>query len=503
MPDTTRAETTNGMVRIQLTRAAWQYSPQTPLGARGGFGAVYAGEDESGAPVAVKRLHLKNLPAPPRELRIAQELIGREFMHVLPFLDYGYDAGAKAFFIVMERAEGSLQDVLAVEGKMSEGRAVSILSDIVAGLEELPDLVHRDLKPGNVLRHGGCWKLADFGISKVVEEATSTATLREYLSFAYAAPEQWRLDQPTKATDLYALGCIGYVLISGSPPFLGPAAEDYCRQHTQEAPPALQASGGLRQLLYSCLNKLPGARPAITSVRAQLERIAKKGKDSEASPLADAGAEVAAALVLDQSRALVESRALNDRRELANVAIENLRALLEDLAGQIEAEAPVAQRMGDFKSLADISGIRLGAGQLYYYVPFPFVGANAFEQSKWNVVVGAKIGIQQESPRYPGRSANLWYADLEGKSTFRWWEVPYMTHPLRTHRDTIDPFGFDNRGSLGDADLAAAPIHAAYQLAAKPVPVDLEFQEKFFERWKGRLALAARNGLPMPTTLPE
>jgi len=78
-----------------------------------------------------------------------------------------------------------------------------------------------------------------------------------------------------------------------------------------------------------------------------------------------------------------------------------------------------------------------------------------------------------------------------------------MGHPLSGHRDTIDPFGFDNRGNLNDADIAAAPIQAAYQLAAKPVPVDLEFQEEFFERWKVRLALAAKNGLPMPTTLPE
>src|SRR5438132_14084667 len=112
MVDSTRTGMPNVMIPIKLTRATWRYDSQAPLGRPGGFGTVYAGVGESGASVAVKRLRLEPSPPVPRELRIAEELIGREFTHVLPFLDYGYDATSNAYFIVMERAERSLQDAL-------------------------------------------------------------------------------------------------------------------------------------------------------------------------------------------------------------------------------------------------------------------------------------------------------------------------------------------------------------------------------------------------------
>lgn len=85
-----------------------------------------------------------------------------------------------------------------------------------------------------MLLHDGKWKIADFGIARFVEDATSAHTVREFLSPQYAAPEQWIGERATQATDVYALCCVAYTLLTGEPPFPGP---DYQRQHTSESPP--------------------------------------------------------------------------------------------------------------------------------------------------------------------------------------------------------------------------------------------------------------------------
>jgi len=79
-----------------------------------------------------------------------------------------------------------------------------------------------DLKPDNILYHDGKWKIADFGIARFVEEATASNTLKEFLSPWYAAPEQWRLERATHGTDVYALGCIAFCLLTGKPLTLVP-----------------------------------------------------------------------------------------------------------------------------------------------------------------------------------------------------------------------------------------------------------------------------------------
>ncbi len=158
----------------------------------------------------------------------------------------------------------------------------------------MEDIVHRDLKPGNILFHEARWKLADFGIAKFVEESTSLKTLKGCLSPQYAAPEQWNLQKSTRATDVYALGCIGYALLTGAPPFQGPANEDFRNQHLHFAPPGnLTCSNRLRSALSMMLRKTPEARPGLPRVVQLLEQI-DASTDDGFSGLAEAGAAVAA-----------------------------------------------------------------------------------------------------------------------------------------------------------------------------------------------------------------
>jgi len=110
-------------------------------------------------------------------------------------------------------AEKSLEDEVQDQGNLPENKVVEILIQIVTGLDEVRDIIHRDLKPDNVLLHKNKWKIADFGIARFVEESTSLNTLKGYLTPPYAAPEQWKMERATHATDVYALGCIGYKLL--------------------------------------------------------------------------------------------------------------------------------------------------------------------------------------------------------------------------------------------------------------------------------------------------
>ncbi len=97
------------MEMIRLKRAVWEYDNIKPLGPEGGFGAVYAGLNDNGEQVAVKRLKMSAKEAAHRELRIADELAGKAYTHIMPILDAGQDADSDRYFIVMPCAEKSLQ----------------------------------------------------------------------------------------------------------------------------------------------------------------------------------------------------------------------------------------------------------------------------------------------------------------------------------------------------------------------------------------------------------
>src|SRR5881409_2303560 len=119
------------MQTIKLPTGTFEYDPGKPLGRRGGFGQVFAGKSAGGGEVAVKKLHLSAADAAHRELRIADELKGRSFEHVVPFIDAGEDADTGDYFVVMARAEGSLQNRLDKNGAFAAPDAAAVLRQIV------------------------------------------------------------------------------------------------------------------------------------------------------------------------------------------------------------------------------------------------------------------------------------------------------------------------------------------------------------------------------------
>ncbi len=272
---TPRKTTTSSVRRPRTTirlNQTWTFNESKRIGTPGGFGEVFEGRGEDGTPVAVKRIRRVTPGLATGEIRIARTLMSRPSLHVIPILDAGKDAETGENFVVMPRAEESLQDRIDREGALVDEDAMTVLADVLTGLQEMKRIVHGDLKPANVLLHEGRWKLADMGIARHVDDAPAALSVRMFVSEGYAAPEQWRFETPTRATDVYAFGCLAYTVLTGSPPFLGPSQEEYCLQHLKGTPRPLPASPAVRALVQMCLTKDKASRPSIDTALVLLRR---------------------------------------------------------------------------------------------------------------------------------------------------------------------------------------------------------------------------------------
>lgn len=366
---------------VLLAKGSWRLDPAAPLGKPGGFGAVFSGLAPDGSAVAVKRFKVTGDNAEHREMQMADFLIGQDLLGVMPVLDSGLDKRSDRYFLVMPLAEGSLQDFVDLHGAIPESDAIDILLAIATGLASLDSLVHRDLKPHNVLKHDSIWKVADFGLARFVEDATSAQTVKNCMTVPYAAPEQLRMDRCTKATDVYALGCIAHTLLTGKPPFKGPRHADYFRQHTQEQPEEVPASPPLRGLTTSMLLKSPGARPSIGRVLAQLER-ARRDRAGPVDPLAEAAAKIANAGAVVEAASERASAVLKTRNDLARTGLEQLDSLIKNLYDEVCTAAPLAHRERNVVSLGD--------GHIQLFLEYGIVDEEAFARAIWSDVVAGR-----------------------------------------------------------------------------------------------------------------
>ena len=479
------------MIEIRLPNGCWSYDPDRILGEPGGFGAVYAGQSPSGEAVAVKRLHLGAAQAAHRELTIAQDLSGRTLRNVVPVYDAGQDAETEAYFVVMPLATGNLEEHVRSHGNLPEAEAAHILLQIVLGLDEVAHLVHRDLKPRNILKLGAEWCIGDFGIARFVEESTSANTLKECLSPHFAAPEQWRNEHATAATDIYALGCAAYFLLTGSPPFNARSKEELQEKHLNEAPvPPASISPRFQTLLGMMLRKNPLARPSRQRVRTIMQQLGT----SVVQVVSDPGLRnlATAAAAHERQRAAAEAeanrqRAIEQQRsEMASQAQEILQEVFDELARRVASSAPNAVVSSDRMTI-ELGGASLSIstwGQLLRY-------SDAFPLSHWDVITGSEIRAQQSSPQHT-RSASLWYTRRNDvNADFRWYEVGYNMNPFMGKKFRCEPIALPPQ----EADQAHAPGMAAVQPSYDPLPIDDEDINAFCSRWAHILAEACANRL--------
>jgi serine/threonine-protein kinase len=178
--------------------------------------------------------------------------------------DYGEDSGNA--YLVMELVPGeSLATILDREKSLAPNRVLDIVSQTARALHEahMAGLVHRDIKPGNLLiTPNGEVKITDFGIARVADQVSLTATGQVMGTVQYLAPEQATGKPATPSTDVYSLGVVAYEAISGKRPFTGDTQMAIALAQINEPPPALAEAidESIRNLIFDCLQKRPAER---------------------------------------------------------------------------------------------------------------------------------------------------------------------------------------------------------------------------------------------------
>jgi serine/threonine protein kinase len=233
------------MSAIQI---AGRYRLESRLG-HGGMSTVHLAVDlRLERQVAVKLLaeHLAEDPAfVSRFQREAQAAARLVHPNIVQVFDSGRDEHTGQYFIVMEYIEGpSCAEILRDQGWIEVDEALSIIEQACEGLHyaHRHGVVHRDVKPGNLLRaREGDVKLADFGIAKATEQSSITQVGSVLGTAAYLAPEQARGEEAGPSADLYALGVVTYQLISGRLPYEASSLTELALKQQHEEPPRLDA----------------------------------------------------------------------------------------------------------------------------------------------------------------------------------------------------------------------------------------------------------------------
>ncbi len=255
-------------LRFDLARAqqigAGRYTDQTlgtyRLGAvlgRGAHGEVYEASAPDGiGRVAMKVLHREHLIDPALVARFLREAVATAVVtspHVVRVLGASL-AEAPIPYLVMERLYGvTLADRLRRLGKLPAAEASALVTQIAAGLDAAATagVVHRDLKPQNLLLEGTRWLILDFGVAALAARHTTLTAGAIVGTPQYMAPEQARGDQIDRRTDLHALGAIAYRVLTGRNPFTGPDT------------PAI---------LYAVVHMMPVQPSTLAAVPADLDR---------------------------------------------------------------------------------------------------------------------------------------------------------------------------------------------------------------------------------------
>ncbi len=231
---------------MSATEIAGRYRLESRLG-YGGMSTVHLAFDlRLERRVAVKLLaeHLAEDPTfVSRFQREAQAAARLVHPNIVQVFDSGLDERAHQHFIVMEYIEGqSCAEILRDQGWVEVGQAAGIVEQACEGLyyAHRHGVVHRDVKPGNLLRSlEGEIKLADFGIAKATEQSSITQVGSVLGTAAYLAPEQARGEEAGPPADLYALGVVAYQLISGRLPYEATSLTELALKQQQEEPPLL------------------------------------------------------------------------------------------------------------------------------------------------------------------------------------------------------------------------------------------------------------------------
>ncbi len=268
MPTTIPATAANSVPPNR--RWIWPFELIEQVG-EGGMGVVYrARYVVNNREVAVKMLPA-DVTDPTVLARFERELeVLKSLKHPNIVRCFGGQCEDKVRFYAMELVTGgTLESELQRRGRLSWEMVLSYGEQICKGLAvaHAQGVVHRDIKPSNFLvTPEGQLKLSDFGLATMSASRKITQAGKTAGTFLYMAPEQIRGQEVTPRTDLYALGCMFYELLTGKPPFIGETPAATLHMHLKDVPPrvattVLDCPAGLDELVGKLMEKDPARRP--------------------------------------------------------------------------------------------------------------------------------------------------------------------------------------------------------------------------------------------------
>ena len=318
----------------------------------GGMSQVFLAQERAlDRRVVVKVLHPElsalNVDRFRREIQVVAQL---QHPHIVPVLSAGESKGI--LYFTMPYIDGeSLRSWLVRESRLSVDDAVRVLHDVADALAYAHErgVVHRDIKPDNVLVSRRHAMVTDFGVAKALTAATRGAggsttaganTTGSGLAIgtpAYMAPEQAAGDPSTDhRADIYAFGVLAYELLAGRAPFTGRPPSEILAAHIAEAPQPIETlrpdvPHGIAELVMGCLAKKPNDRPqTAAAVRSAIEAAATPGAGTVITPSVQRrrSARRAVAGIVVGALALVSGAVAYSRRAQARPAVdENLVAV--------------------------------------------------------------------------------------------------------------------------------------------------------------------------------
>ncbi|MEV4348708.1 protein kinase [Actinoplanes sp. NPDC049596] len=261
------------------------YVLRQPIG-QGATGTVWEALDRaSGEAVAVKLLHESLLRQPKLVTRFVQErtilrmLRHRNVVRVRDLFSVGETLG-----LVMDLvAGGNLRDLLRAEHTIAPGEAARLTAQVAAALAEAHELgvVHRDLKPDNILLDTGDGppetRLTDFGVARILNTPSMTTPSSVFGTPHYMSPEAFRGATASPATDVYAFGVLLYELVSGHPPYRSDSIPELMQLHLAGHPerrPGIPDE--LWDVITACMEQKPRLRPTAAELVAELSDLAKQ-----------------------------------------------------------------------------------------------------------------------------------------------------------------------------------------------------------------------------------
>ncbi len=453
---------------------------------RGAFGEVYRATGVStGVVIAVKLLPLGEMADGPErvallnETRAARQITHPNVVQVL-YVDDGRNNDIGPYVCMEYVSGGTLASLLRGQNQAGAlipiARAVEMMIDIAQGARAINEkLIHRDIKPDNVLIEGKTLKIGDFGISKFLGESTRPETFKGGQHVAYMAPEGWASKENTYKLDVYAVGLVFFEILALRHPLLSKVPDpnnflDWERAHLFEACPDIRSRRpetplSLAQLLLRMAAKRPQQRPDWTEVLQVLTDPATDPVDARRSGTSQAITSAVESVVakrnqmeISELRHAQEEKAWKRRVELYAQSCDDLLNHFQPAIEQFNQEFQFGKIHVDRTSTpARLQGVTYSLPTLMQISVefFPPTGSGQAIPGG-TVIGGAWIGSGG------GRSANLILVrEGEGDLYGRWIVCEVKFHPLLSNprqfvgqfgisESTVQPFGFRSASDCYD-----------------------------------------------------